>query len=208
MIHDISLRLPDRAVPYPGDPPFACEFLRAIGGGDSCNLSSLAMSLHRGTHLDAPLHFLDGGKSLDAYPLERFVLPAVVVDVPSAPAVLAEHLAGLPPLAGQAVLLRTDNSRRGWCHTPPFRDDFVHLSLPAARRLIDLQASLVGIDYPTIEARGDPAHPVHRALLAADVLILEGLDLSAVRSGRYTLQCLPLPLKATEASPVRAALIS
>lgn len=207
MIHDISVRLEDQAVPFPGDPPFERRFVRSIREGGSCNLSRLTMSVHRGTHVDAPLHFLDGASCLGDYPIERFILPAAVVEVPAGPEVLAGHLAGLAPAPGEAVLLKTDNSRLGWAAAGAIRDDYVHVTLPAAQRLAGLGVGLVGIDYPTIEQRGSRGHPVHKALLAADILILEGINLAGVAAGRYQLFCLPLALASAEGAPARAVLL-
>jgi arylformamidase len=207
MIHDISVRMTDQAPPYPGDPPFECRFVRTIAGGGGCNLSTLATSLHRGTHLDAPLHFVHGGKAMDAFPLSRFIVPAVVVDVPPAAAVQAEHLDGAALAPGDAVLLRTENSRRGWASAGVFREDYVAVSASAAKRLVELQASLVGIDYPTVERRGAVGHPAHTILLGAEIILLEGVNLAGVKPGRYTLHCPPLAMGPVEASPVRAVLI-
>ncbi len=207
MIHDITVRMTDQAPPYPGDPPFECTFVRTIAGGGGCNLSTLSTSLHRGTHLDAPLHFIDGGKAMDAFPLSRFILPAVVIEVPPAGDVQTEHLDGAGIAPGDAVLLRTENSRRGWAAAGAFREDYVAVSASAAERLVELKASLVGIDYPTVERRGAAGHPAHTILLGAGMLILEGVNLASVRPGRYTLHCLPLSLGPVEASPVRAVLI-
>jgi len=207
MIHDITVRLADQAPPYPGDPPFERRFTRTIAGGGACNFSVLSMSLHRGTHVDAPLHFIDGGRAVGDYGLERFLLPALVVEVPPGPAVRPEHFAAADVRPGQAVLFKTDNSRRGWVRSGAFTEDFVHLTLPAGQKLLELRAGLVGIDYATVERRGDPSHPLHKLLLGADILILECVDLGAVPPGRYTLHCPPLSLGPAEASPVRAVLI-
>lgn len=207
MIHDISVRLEDQAIPFPGDPPFQCRFVRAIREGGSCNLSRLTMSVHRGTHVDAPLHFLDGASPLGDYPIGRFILPATVIEVPPGPQILPEHLADLTPAPRQAVLFKTDNSRLGWAVAGAIRDDYVHLTPSAAQRLTRLPIGLAGIDYPTIEQRGSPGHPVHKALLAADILILEGINLADVPPGRYQLFCLPLALTSAEGAPARAVLL-
>ena len=132
MIRDISVRLADQAPPYPGDPPFERRFTRTIAGGDTCNFSTLSMSLHRGTHVDAPLHFIHRGKAVGDYPPERFILPAVVVEVPPGPEVRPEHFASAGVRPGEAVLLKTGNSRLGWVRSGSFHDEFVSIE-PATK---------------------------------------------------------------------------
>jgi arylformamidase len=205
-IHDISVLWGLQTPAFPGDPPLQQEMVSRLEAGDICNLTRLGMSAHYGTHIDAPLHFLPGGAAVDAYGLQRFVLPATVVDAPPGPAVLAEHLPPHMP-AGEAVLLRTDNSRRGLTTSATFDAGFTVVSLAAAQRLAQSRVGLVGVDYLSAERSPDNAFPVHKALLEADVLILEMADLSRIAPGRYTLVCLPLRLAGAEASPVRAVLM-
>jgi len=206
VVYDISVRLDD-AITMPGDPPYDRPWVKRIAAGNSCNLSALSMSLHRGTHIDTPLHFLEGVKRLDDYPLERFMLPAMVVET-DAMAIGPEHLPLLDGLANEALLFKTDNSREGWVTSGTWRESYAHLTLDAARAIVAAGVGMVGIDYATIEARGDKSYPVHKTLLSADVLILEGLNLAAVPPGRNTLHCLPLVLPGAEASPVRAVLMA
>ncbi|NQU76212.1 MAG: cyclase family protein [Planctomycetes bacterium] len=208
MIHDISVRLDDQAMAMPNDVAFQRRFFKTIAAGASCNQSMLTMSIHRGTHVDTPLHFIEGGKALKDYPLERFVLPAVVVEAPRGLTLGPEALEGADVRPGDAVLFKTDNSRAGWSTSGVFRTEYAAVTLKLAMRLIELGASMAGLDYPTIEIRGDRTYPVHKALLGSDILILEGINLVDVISGRYTLSCLPLPLVNAEASPVRAVLSS
>jgi arylformamidase len=205
-IYDLSVRITDEAIAFPGDPPFKLELVKTIRAGNSCNLSGIAMSLHRGAHLDTPRHFIDGGKTLEDYPIERFLVTAHVVEVASGYQILPEHFRDLVPAPGEAILFKTDNSRQGWCRSGALRDRYAAVTVVAANRLTELRVGLVGIDYPTVEPRGNRAYSVHKTLLGADILILEGIDLSAVPTGQYLLHCLPLNLPGAEASPVRAVL--
>jgi arylformamidase len=108
---------------------------------------------------------------------------------------------------GQALLFKTDNSRRSLMHEASFNQDYVFLSSDAARFCVSRGLGLVGIDYLSVDCFEDESLPVHRILLESDVLILEGLDLSRAPSGQYLLICLPLSIENAEASPVRAVLL-
>lgn len=205
-IIDITATMGIEAPIWEGDPGFEHESsdARKDGGGF---VSRLSCSVHHGTHVDAPAHFVPDGAMLEAYPPERWILPATVVDARGCDAVGPEHIDAADPAPGQAVLFLTDNTPAGLIRTPTFTREFVGLSRLGARRAVERQLGLVGIDYLSIEAVGSVGHPVHMDLLTHDVLILEGADLSAVQPGRYQLHCLPLKLAGFEASPVRAILI-
>ena len=80
-IYDISVRLGDESINYPGDTPYSRELIQNIKDGGICDLSKLVMSAHSGTHIDAPAHFIQGGKTLDQYELRDFILPAQVIEI-------------------------------------------------------------------------------------------------------------------------------
>ena len=208
VVHDISVTLGIEAAAYPGDVAFERTVQSALAQGAPYELSSLTLSAHAGTHIDAPSHVVAGGRALDDYPVGVFVLPALVVAAEGAPAVLARHLEDAPLRAGEALLLRTDNSLTGRSRDPVYSERYTHLSPEAAALCVAQGAALVGIDYLSVDAADDEALPAHRILLEAGVLILEGIDLSGVSPGRYLLACLPLKVTGAEASPVRAVLLS
>lgn len=206
LLLDISLAPRTQAPAWPGDAPFTTTDTSTFAA-QGYHSSALSLSAHAGTHMDAPGHVIKGGPLLDAYPISRFVLPAVVVDAGSGPLVesAAVAAAGLRP--GEALLLRTDNAARGLVNPDgSIREDFTALSPDAARAAVDARASLVGIDAPSVDPFHSQDIPAHLALLHHDVLVLEWLDLSAAAPGRYTLSCLPLKLAGVEACPVRAVL--
>jgi len=178
-----------------------------LAGGDICNESMLHMSAHSGTHLDAPVHFLADGHTLDQRPAGDFLLPAVVVDVGDADAVHAEHVAGAGLQRGDAVLFRSDNSRTARCRSGEFTPDYVYVAEDAARACVDAGVRLVGLDYISLDRYGDDAFPAHFALMREGILLLEGADLAAVEPGRYELICLPLRIQGADGSPVRAVLV-
>ena len=191
---------------YPGDPPYQREVVSALDTGSPFELSRLTLSSHSGTHLDAPAHFIRGGKSIAEYRVEDFILPALVLNIEDPEAVRPAELelADLP--AGAAVLFKTNNSRSGLARSGRLEKRWVYLSEEAASRLQAKQVALVGIDYVSIERFEAPGSPIHRQLLKAGILILEGINLAAVPPGRYTLICPPLKIQA-EAAPTRAILL-
>lgn len=200
---DISLELhPDMPV-WPGSSGLAIRQTRTIATGNPANESKIEMDVHCGTHVEAPLHFIDGAEPMSSIPLSVLVGPARVEHVPTADAIGPHELGGVPP-ATERLLLRTKNSDR-WGLGGPFRQDYVALTLEGAQWIAEHGIRLVGVDYLSVQRWGD--HPeTHRVLMRAGVAILEGIDLSGAPPGDYRLTCLPLRLATTEASPARAIL--
>lgn len=205
-VYDISVLLGKENAIYPGDMPYSRETASAIASGANCNLSNLMLCAHSGTHIDCPAHFIEGTKTIEAYPVERFILPAQVVSIDDCDSITQENMKEVNIQKGEALLFRTQNSILGLSRNGVFSEKFVYLSEDAAKLCVDLGASLVGIDYISIDKYGDDA-PVHRRLLEKDILILEGIDLRSVPPGRYTLIALPLRIKDVEAAPARAILL-
>jgi arylformamidase len=190
-IIDVSVPVRPGMITYPGDPEVRLERVSSIGDGDVVNLSRLDLGVHSGTHVDAPLHFVDGGASVETLPLDVLVGPCVVVD--------GLDTAAVPPGA-ERVLFKTTNSRL-W-ERAEFSEDFVALDAAAARELVERGVRLVGIDYLSI---GD--EEAHRVLLGAGVVAVEGLDLREVEPGEYRLVCAPLRLVGAEGAPARVLLL-
>jgi arylformamidase len=205
-IYDISMGLGPDTVVYPGDPPVVVRSETIDQDGHSIRLSTLSLSAHAGTHLDAPAHFFPDGKTLDQYPVSRFLVPAVVVEIRDCALIPAEALEGADVRPGDAILFKTDNSRRGLIRSGRFEPGHVAVSPEAAARCVRLGASLVGIDYLSPDGPDATGFPAHRELLSHDVLLLEGIDLAPVPAGSYRLFCAPLKIGGAEASPTRALL--
>jgi arylformamidase len=188
---------------YPGDPDVRLERVTSIADGAGYNLSRLDLGVHAGTHVDAPLHFVDGGAAVEALPLDVLVGPAHVVDATSVERMLgAAELGGLRlPAAAERILFRTRNSEL-WSRDT-YTEDFVAFTEDGARALVERGVRLVGIDYLSI---GDEA--AHSVLLGAGVVAVEGLDLRGVAAGTYTLVCAPLKLVGAEGAPARVLLLS
>jgi arylformamidase len=206
-VYDISVLLGEEALNWPGNPPYSRELVSAIEDGENANLSKLTLNTHIGTHVDTPAHFIAKGKTLDAYPIERWILPAQVVSIKDREVIQPAELANLDLRPGDALLFKTDNSTSGRCTNGVFSESFVHMSPEAADFCIAQKVSLVGIDYASIEKYGDNAFPTHHKLLGNGILILEGINLKEVPPGKYTLFCLPLKIKGAEGAPARAVLV-
>ncbi|MAT39549.1 MAG: metal-dependent hydrolase [Ectothiorhodospiraceae bacterium] len=201
-IIDISVGISADTPVYTDDAPFRLTRHADFSRGDGFMLSSFSMTLHCGTHMDAPLHFVDGASPIDAVPPDKWVLPATVVDMTHAEAITADLLAGTKLSSDEAVLFKTGS---GYPARRPGKP--VTLTPDGAECLLKQGIALAGIDGLSIESDDDPGFPVHHILLGAGVLILEMIDLSNVEPGSYTLVAAPLKLERAEASPVRAFLI-
>jgi len=201
---DISVLLGAESAVYPGDPGFTVTEVSTYEDGYA--LSKLSMSAHSGTHLDAPAHFIEGGKNIAGIGPARFVVPALVIDAGEAKEVGQTELEQADIRPGDAVLLKTMNSKSGLSISGSYSPDFVALNNEGASYLIEQGASLVGIDYISIENSDSEGSPVHKALLSADVLVLEMINLKGVDAGRYLLVCPPLKIEA-EGAPCRALLV-
>lgn len=201
---DISRRISEQATIYPGDEPLRLRPLCEIGPGCPCNITELGWSTHFLTHVDPPRHFFADGLTLEDIPLERFTGIATVVQV-TGEAVQAEDLNQALVAKGATVFFKTRNSARSTENTD-FDENHVYISEQAAQRAAQLELNMIGIDYLSVDRFGDERYPAHRALLGGGVLVLEGLDLSAVKAGRYRFYAFPLRLERGDGSPVRALL--
>ncbi|MBM9465983.1 cyclase family protein [Nakamurella leprariae] len=203
---DVTVPLVPGEVPlYPGDTDLEIRRDQRLVDGDAANVSSMTCSLHCGTHVDAPVHFLDGHPGVDAVPIDTLIGPAWVADATGVDGDLDEAalaILGIPPEATR-VLFRTSNSAL-W-DTRRFSEDFVALTPTAAAVLAGRGVRLIGIDWLSVASYRDPA-PTHQVLLRAGVTVLETLDLRAVEPGWWTLTCLPLRIPGADGAPARAVL--
>jgi len=202
-LHDISLKLAGDTVRWVTAPPFELEERRRMSKGDPNNSSALNMSVHSGTHIDAPFHFVADGPTIDQLALDRFIGPALVFDVEAERYITKEHVASMPLDGVTRVLFKTRNSEL--LHRREYEPDFAAFSVAAAESLVEQGVDLVGLDYLSV-AHADEQVPVHRAFLDHGVVLLEGIDLSEVAAGRYELMCLPIPIGDSDGAPCRAVL--
>lgn len=208
-IYDITVPIAEGMPVWPGDPLVQVATLKDSPTPNSSHVSLLSLSTHTGTHVDPPMHFIRGGATVDTLPLDVLVGPCLVRALaPEDLGITAAHLEALDlPPGTRRLLLKTRNSAF-WAEQPHcFREDFVALTGDAARWLVERGIRLVGIDYLSVELFHKSAPVVHTTLLAAGVIALEGVDLSRVAPGAYTLVCLPLKIAGGDGSPARAILM-
>jgi arylformamidase len=203
-IYDISQTLSEAIAVWPGDQKFRYRWSARIRNGDSCNVSSITLSAHTGTHLDAPYHFDDSGLDIGSVSLHHYIGPARVFAVPpELKTISAAYLKGLDWSGVERVLFRTRASDVG---ENRFDRDFACLAEDGAEFLARRALLLVGTDAPSVEAFANKTLSCHKILNAHGVAILEGVRLAEVPPGDYELICLPLKLSGLDGSPVRAIL--
>ncbi len=203
---DISVPIQPGMPLWPDSEPLEVRQLARLSDGDIANITGLYTGSHTGTHIDAPLHFIDGGKTTEEIPLETLVGTCQVLDMRGKRHISAEDLveAGIFPHVDK-LLFKTDNSRLWAQPTHPFHHDFCALTLDAAEWVVEQKIRLVGIDYLSIQRFHDP-FDTHVELLRSEVVILEGLDLRFVEPNIYKLICLPLKVRSVEGMMARAVL--
>lgn len=203
--NDVSAPLKTGMVHWPGDPEVRLDRIMTIEEGDEANVTVVSMCAHTGTHMDAPLHYLDGGLAIDAMPPAATIGPARVVGIADAESVKVGELERAGLQEGDRVLFKTRNSTRSdrW---ERFLDDAIYIDLAAARFLADVGVRTVGIDYLSVGSPSADSTAIHRALLGAGIWVIEGLDLEGVEPGSYEMICLPLRIVGGDGAPARCLL--
>lgn len=214
-IFDISRALSDGIAPWPGDTPFHFELKWKMAEGATVNVGAIQMSLHNGTHADAPFHFDESGDPIERMPLGAYVGDAVVIDLTKLFAKKNDELdeerqigvADLDPFAASLqqaprLLLKTGI----WKDSHIFPDWIPVIALDVPEWLRERRVKLLGMDLPSVDALEAKKLTNHYALAAARISILESLDLSEVEAGTYHLSALPLKIAGGDAGPVRAIL--
>lgn len=205
--YDITLTITPDLPTWPGDPRIVLERVGKIENGDNANVSRVNMGVHTGTHVDAPYHFLPEGKTVDQLSLNLLTGRAYVLHLPEVERITAAVLeeAQIPPRT-RRLLFKTRNSQYWAEPANGFHSNFVGITADGAEALVKRGVKLVGVDYLSV-APFKESRPTHEILLSAGVVVIEGLDLSKVSQGRYTLFCLPLKLGGSDGAPARAILI-
>jgi arylformamidase len=202
--YDVTRPIRPGMTVYLGDPSVVIHRVASIADGASANISELRLGSHTGTHVDPPLHFRDGAPAVDELPLDVLIGPARLYELCPAGCIDVVDLDGLDLAACPRVLFKTCDldSRSG--------DDpssgGAGLAVEAARILVTAGVRLVGLDSLSADPPSAVDFPAHRILLAAGVVILEGLDLGMVPPGVYELMCLPLKIRAGDGAPARVVL--
>jgi arylformamidase len=202
---DISVPVRNGMVHWPGDPPFQIERALDQAKGDAATVSKMTLGVHTGTHMDAPLHFIQGARTIDQMPLDATIGRARVIPIHDAKSIKREELIPHAITAGERILFKTTNSAQAW-NSDQFDENFVFISQDAARYLAECRVGCVGVDYLSVGGFRQDGLETHQALLSAGIWVIEGLNLNGVEPGEYELVCLPLKLSGAEGSPARAVL--
>jgi arylformamidase len=201
---DVSVPLGEERPVWPGDPPFRYEETHTIAAGSEANCARMSLTVHFGTHVDAPYHFVAGGQTIDQIALDLLVGPCLVIALPEVrPTIEPEHLRDEVPAGTRRLLVRTRNC--AILHDTVFHREFVAFSEASVRWLVERGVRLLGIDYFSIAPWGTQV-PAHVALLGAGGVAVENVDLSRIEPGLYELCCLPIKLRGSGGAPARVIL--
>lgn len=206
-IYDVTVPISENIPIFPGDPKVKIEVFSSLENGDSANVSQVFCCAHTATHVDAPSHFIEGGKKIDELDLDKLVGICRVVELDkNVMAITAEHVENLDNV--KRVLFKTRNSQFWNEFEKGFREDFTYIKPEAARILVDKGIKLVGIDYLSVDKSDSVDFPTHKTLLEKEVVIIEGLDLHEVSAGDYEIICLPLKIQGGtgDGAPARTVL--
>jgi arylformamidase len=208
MIYDVTAPITNSMPVWPGDPPvrLCAKSHLSRDGAHTVRVTSIELGSHTGTHIDAPFHMMPEGKRLDDFPLEILTGHATVFEVPGRSSIGRAELQRFDWTGVERVLFKTENSRH-W-QDGAFYEHFVYLEPEGAEFIAQQSVKLVGIDYLSIDKFKSDSHPSHFVLLTKNILILEGLNLSRVPAGEYTMVALPLNLRDADGAPARVILMN
>ncbi|MFN6944548.1 MAG: cyclase family protein [Cytophagaceae bacterium] len=201
---DITYPIQDGMVHWPGDVDIEISKTASIAQGDDANSTSVAFSVHTGTHMDAPNHFLKNGKSLDEVSFQALIGPARVIEIKDNVCIRKEELMEYDLKKGDRLLFKTKNSETDWTKQP-FKENFVYIDTEAGAYMSEVGIQTIGVDYLSVGSQ-ENGEEVHKVLLENEVWLIEGLDLRKVEPGTYNLICLPIKIKGADGAPVRALL--
>ena len=202
---DISLPVTAGMAHWPGDPEVDVRRIATIGPDSFCNVTAISMCAHTGTHMDAPLHFIDGGAPMESMPFDATVGPARVIEILDPIEITRQELELHQIRRGERLLFKTANSARLWT-TKEFVEDFVYIARDAADFMAESGIRTVGIDAYSVGGFRKDLQETHLSLLQAGIWIVEGLMLAHVTPGDYEFICLPVKLVGADGAPARAIL--
>lgn len=200
-IIDISQTIHPEMAVWPGDTEYKPFWVAQIENGMVCNIGSVTMSLHTGTHADAPYHFLSEGLPIADVDLAPYIGPALVVDMAGVKSIGADAIGGIQIDGVERVIFRTVSA-----NADKFESSFAHITPDGAEALVARGIKLIGVDTPSVDQADSKTLDTHKILAQHSVAILENLSLEHVSPGTYELIALPLKLTGMDASPVRAIL--
>ena len=207
-IYDISLSISPNLPTWPGDPGLKLEQYASMDKGEHYNATQISSSVHLGTHVDAPRHFLNDGNTVEQLPLEVLTGPCYVTQLPDGIEAITAEVLDRTEITSEMkrVLFGTSNSHYWAKGESRFQTDFVAITEDGAEWLVERGIQLVGVDYLSV-APYEESIPTHTVLLKAGVVIVEGLNLANIMRGFYDLYCLPLKIAGSDGAPARAILV-
>jgi arylformamidase len=206
-LHDVSVLISEDLPVWPGDPGISMTFASSLDQGNDANVTRLEMGVHTGTHIDAPFHFEANGKSIEQLPIDTLIGSCRVFELPEITGGIGVKDIEKLNIKGEArILFKTRNSIWWKTDERKFQKDFVYITEEGAEFLVSHGVKLVGIDYLSVEKFGSVDYATHHLFLRNQVVIIEGLNLSDIRSGEYELIALPLRIKGADGSPARVIL--
>lgn len=207
-IYDISLSISPNLPTWPGDPGLKLEQYASMDKGEHYNATQISSSVHLGTHVDAPRHFLNDGDTVEQLALEVLTGPCYVTQLPDGIEAITAEVLDRTEITSEMkrVLFGTSNSHYWAKGESRFQTDFVAITEDGAEWLVERGIQLVGVDYLSV-APYEESIPTHTVLLKAGVVIVEGLNLANIMRGFYDLYCLPLKIAGSDGAPARAILV-
>lgn len=202
-IIDISQPLTKNIPTWPGDSTFQYRLNWSKEQTGSVNVGTFEMSVHTGTHVDAPYHFDNNGEKIGSVPLTHFIGAAIVVECLNQKSIGIETIKDINLSGISKVLFKTNS----WTNTSIFPDEITYLEKELAPFLSSKGIDLIGVDVPSVDAIDSKSLDAHHSFYQNNIQILEGIVLKDVSPGKYELIALPLPLSDADGSPVRAVLI-
>ncbi|RZK45016.1 MAG: cyclase family protein [Pedobacter sp.] len=202
---DITFPISNGMTTWPGDPPVQLKRMSTIGmEGALANVTTISMSAHTGTHIDAPLHFIRGGKDITQVEPETLIGYTKLFHITDPQQITFSELKELPIEDGDILLFRTRNSEKNWINSP-FKEDYVYLSVNAAQYLVKTGVKCIGVDYLSVGGM-DNGVQVHKILLSAGITIIEGLKLNDAVQGLYEIVALPMKIQGSDGAPARVVI--
>ncbi len=207
-IYDISLTISPSLPTWPGDPGIVLEQYGVIDSGAHFNLTRMSSSVHVGTHVDAPFHLLDDGRTIESLPLDVLTGPCYVIQLPDGVDAITAEVLDRTEITSEMkrILFGTSNSHLWAKGETKFQEEYVAITEDGAEWLVERGVQLIGVDYLSVSPFGESG-PTHQVFLQAGVILVEGLNLSSVMRGFYDLYCLPLKIAHSDGAPARVILI-
>ncbi len=201
---DVSVSIENGMPHWPGDPDVNIYRIGSIAGGNSANISAINFGLHTGTHMDAPLHFIDQAADITMVTPEILIGKTKVIEINNPEFIGREELEEYDLKNSERILFKTRNSSHEW-FKEEFNQDYVYLNDEGAEYLSGLKVRVIGIDYLSI-GKFKAGKDTHQTLLKKNIWIIEGLYLKDVPEGDYEMYAMPLKISGADGSPVRVIL--